>query len=492
MYQGWRYRSFEEHPLFIRTINLLKSPVGYAIVLLISFGLTFIITKLGLKVGLLFVAAPLALILILASFFDAKAGILIIFMFSFFIFHLKRMVFDAIPFGAVVEAFTFVTVLGILFTKYKHRKDSWAALNHPFTYFIAALFLYFIIQAFNPNMHSIGGWLFGIRKAIANTLIYFIMIFAFDEKRFFKNFINIWLVLSFVTGAYGCFQEWFGFTSFERAFIFSSEHRLGLIFVDGHFRKFSFLSDPTVFGVLMALAGTFCLIQMIGPTSTKKKLLYLFFAVFIFLGMGYSGTRTAFVVVPASMLLFIFMTINNRNTLIAAVVFGAGMLFVIFGPIEDNPTVDRIRSTFEFSDDASLNVRDENRAMIQPYIYDHIIGGGVMTSGSAGDTYNPNHPLAGFPPDSAYLRMAIESGVIGLIFICLFYFTILRVAIVGFYRANDTRVKYYYLGFAALFYGIAIAEYAQEVAGQMPCSFIFLWFVGHYGKARQSRSLNFL
>jgi hypothetical protein len=178
------------------------------------------------------------------------------------------------------------------------------------------------------------------------------------------------------------------------------------------------------------------------------------------------------------MLLFFFMTINNRNTLLASVIIGTGMLFIIFGPIEGNPTIDRIRTTFEFSDDASLNVRDENRAMIQPYIYEHPIGGGVMTSGSMGDKYNPNHELAGFPPDSAYLRMAIESGVVGLIFICLFYFTILRVAIVRFYRATDVRVKYYYLGFAALFYGIIIAEYAQEVAGQMPCSLLFYALLG--------------
>ena len=474
---SWRYRSIDEHPLFIRAINLLKSPWGYGIILLGCLFITFLITKLGFKVGIIITAAPLGLLLAIAAFLNAKAGILIVITFSFFIFHLKRMVYDAVPFGAVVEVFIFITVIGILFTKYKHRKDSWAALNHPFTYFIGGLFLYFLIQAFNPNMHSMNGWLFGVRKALAHTMIYFIMIFAFDEKKFFRNFINLFIVLSFIAGLYGCIQEWFGYTTFERIYIFSNEHRLGLIFIDGHFRKFSILSDPTAYGVLMALSGTFCIIQIIGPTSRWEKFMYIIFAVFMFLGMGYSGTRTAYAVVPASMLLFVLMNINNKNTLAAAVVLGLGILFIIFGPIEGNNTVDRIRSTFE-SDDASLNVRDENRAMIQPYIYKHPIGGGVMTSGSMGDTYNPNHELAGFPPDSAYLRMAIESGVVGLIFMCLFYFVILRVAIVKFYRSSDVKVKYYYLGFAALFYAITIAEYAQEVAGQMPTSILFYAFLG--------------
>ena len=474
----WRPKSIEEQPLFIKAISLLKSRWGAIFVLLACLMVTLVITKLGFKVGVIITVAPLGALLALAAFFNAKAGILIIITFSFFIFHLKRLVYDAIPFGAMVELFVYITVIGIFFTKYRHRKDSWKALNHPFTYFIAVYLLYFLVQAFNPNMHSISGWLFGLRKAIAHVLVYFIMIFAFDEKKFFKNFINLFLVLSFLAGAYGCIQEWFGFSSFERAYVFSSEHRLGLIYINGHFRKFSLLADPTSYGVLMALASAFCIIQMIGPNSRRAKILYGFFIIFMLLGMGYSGTRTAYAILPASMVLFFLMNINNRNTLIGSVIIGLGMVFIVFGPIQGNSTINRVRSTFE-SDDASLNVRDENRAMIQPYIYEHIwIGGGLMTSGAMGDTYNPKHELAGFPPDSAYLRLAIESGIIGLLFICLFYFTILRVAIVKFYRTKDERIKYYYLGFAALFYAMTIAEYAQEVAGQMPTSLLFYAFLG--------------
>ena len=112
-------------------------------------------------------------------------------------------------------------------------------------------------------------------------------------RKFFKDFIKLWLFLSFITGAYGCYQEWVDFSASEWAYYFIPVELAfqTLFFIDGHFRKFSFFSDPTAFGVLMALTGTFCLIQLMGPYSLKKKLLLFVFIVFMFLGMVYSGNK---------------------------------------------------------------------------------------------------------------------------------------------------------------------------------------------------------
>ena len=51
--------------------------------------------------------------------------------------------------------------------------------------------------------------------------------------------------------------------------------------------------------------------------------------------------------------------------------------FVLFAPIYGNGTINRLRSTFQISTDASLQVRDVNRHFIQPYSYSHPIGGGI-------------------------------------------------------------------------------------------------------------------
>jgi hypothetical protein len=101
------------------------------------------------------------------------------------------------------------------------------------------------------------------------------------------------------------------------------------------------------------------------------------------------------------------------------------------------------------------------------------MGGGVMTSGTSGVTYNPDHRLAGFPPDSGLLRMAIEQGPIGLFFICIYYFIILKVCISKFYRNKDPLMRNYYLAFTGVYFTIFVAEFTQEVIGQLPSSLLF-------------------
>ena len=141
------------------------------------------------------------------------------------------------------------------------------------------------------------------------------------------------------------------------------------------------------------------------------------------LGMFYSGTRTTTVILPAGMALYLFMTIRSKTTIITLFASVLIALFVLYVPV-DNPVLNRVRSTFN-SQDASLNVRDVNRHYIQPYIYAHPIGGGIATTGTEGLTYNPNHLLAGFPPDSGLLKAALEMGWIGLALTMFFYLVIL-------------------------------------------------------------------
>ena len=380
---------------------------------------------------------------------------------------------DAVPLGALIDLLIYISFIGVFFTKYRHKRKPWAHINHPLTYFVLIVLIMFLIQIFNPNMHSVDGWLFGFRKIIINTLLFFMVLFAFDSKKFFNHLIKLWLICAFIAGAYGCYQEWVGFFPFEKDWVFATDLRLGLIFIDGHFRKFSILSDPTQFGVVMAYSCVFSIIIMMGPMKNRNRIILAIMTVFMFLGMGYSGTRTAYVIVPAGLVMTSLMTINRKSTLIAAAMLIFGFIVIMFGPIHGNYTVNRIRTAFEFSDDASMGVRDKNRAEIQPYILDHPMGGGVMTCGAAGKTYNPNHRLAGFPPDSGLLRMAMEQGPIGLLYISLFYFVILKSCISKFYRNKDPKMRNYYLAFAGVYFTIFVAEFTQEVIGQLPSSLLF-------------------
>jgi hypothetical protein len=194
-----------------------------------------------------------------------------------------------------------------------------------------------------------------------------------------RFFIKFWVLLSFIIALYGCFQQWFGYLPMEINYIMSTPGTFELLFQGGQLRKFSFLSDVVSFGVLAGSMAVFTIILAIGtPHSTRKYMLF-FFALIMMLGMAYSGTRTTTIIIPVGLILYGFITIQNKTTLITLFI---GVLFamgVLFAPIYTNPTLNRVRSTFD-SKDESLNLRDRNRHYIQPYLYQHPIGGGIGTT----------------------------------------------------------------------------------------------------------------
>jgi len=87
--------------------------------------------------------------------------------------------------------------------------------------------------------------------------------------------------------------------------------------------------------------------------------------------------------------------------------------------------------------------------------------------------YNPGHPLAGFPPDSGYLRAALETGWIGLAFTLFMFFVMLQVGVRNYYASRSKEVRTIYVGIVASLYAYMIAQYAQVAIGQMPGAFFF-------------------
>jgi cell division protein FtsW (lipid II flippase) len=192
--------------------------------------------------------------------------------------------------------------------------------------------------------------------------------------------------------------------------------------------------------------------------------------------MSFSGTRTATFAIVVAVAFYILMTINEIKTLLFAIFCALSLAFILVAPIYGNVTINRIRSTFEFSNDQSFEVRNQNRASIQPYIRSHPIGGGVLTAGTSGNKYNPNHYLAGFPPDSGMLRYAVETGWIGLILICAFYFFILQQGVHAFYTLKRRLARAYLLTAIVTLFGYIMCQYSQ-VTGQIPQPFLFFSLV---------------
>jgi len=195
------------------------------------------------------------------------------------------------------------------------------------------------------------------------------------------------------------------------------------------------------------------------------------------MSMLYSGTRTAYAMIPAGLLFFAILT-ARKNILITTGIFFLLGAIIVFGPFKslgplNTNTLERLRSTFNPEEDPSFNVRAQKHEKIQPYILSHPIGGGLGSVGVWGQRFAPHSPLSKFNPDSGFVRVAVELGWIGLLLYLFLMFTVLRVGIQIYYRSNNALIKTYLAGLLTVLYSLIVANYPQQAITMFPTMVIF-------------------
>jgi putative inorganic carbon (hco3(-)) transporter len=448
---------------------------GYAIILIVSITLPFIGFFFGVNASLFFVGIMIGVPAVLYSIENIKAGTVLLLVLSFFLIRLGQMI-PNIPFGIIIDIFICTLLLGVLLKRWK--KGNFDSKKNTINLFVWVWLLYNVFEFFNPQA-SREAWFYVIRTIAVRTLIYFIVIEAIEDVKFLKTIIIIWISFSFLGAIYGLFQEFHGLLDSEKAWLLRDEERFKLFFNWGRFRIFSFFSDPTVFGILMAFSGLFCITIVNMPSlKTFHKIILLLFSITMFLSTVYSGTRTAFAMIPAGFLFFAILTFQKRTLILTSIILALGA-FIIFsdirslGPLIGANPLERVRSAFRPNEDPSYLIRKENQERIKPYIQSHPFGSGVGSIGIWGERFSPNSALAGFAPDSTYVRVAVELGWVGLIIYCGFLGSVLYIGIKNHFKLENKKLKAYSASSLAVIYAIVIANYPQQAVIQVPNIFIF-------------------
>lgn len=449
----------------------LKQVVLFLLLIAGSLLLAFLVAQFGIAMGFTLVVVFIGVPVLLRVITNIEFGLYVLVWYSYFLFLIGRLLPVKLPVGVGLEVLEITLLLGILFVEFKREKTDWSSFHNPITYIFLGLVVYNILQFFNPNATSLAGWLVASRGIVFDLISYFIIVKIFTSLAIIKKFTKLWLFFSLLAALYACKQEIFGYADFEWRDIYSTPGTIDLIDNWGILRKFSFLSDVATFGILMAISGVFCSVLALGPYRPAVRVALICSALIMFVGMSFSGTRTATVIVPMGFLMYAILNINRKSTLIMVVVFSFGMLVILFGPFHGG-IITRIRTAFEPGKDASMNVREYNRKRIQPYIHTHPIGGGVNTTDIEGERLSPGHPLAGFATDNGYLKTALTIGWIGLIIQMSLYFMVIAIGIKCFYKAKDPEIKALYAAYICLFFALLIANYPQKAMGQKPTALI--------------------
>jgi putative inorganic carbon (HCO3(-)) transporter len=430
-----------------------------------------LIATMGLQYGALLVAVCLSIPLVYITVNNVSMGILITFVISFLLAFVNRLFgLYQYPLGIVYDAMIFFIFLGIIL-KAKKEDSSLNAFSKKNV--IGLLLLVWLVinvfQIFNPSAPSLLGWVLAVKSNLYPVIYFFIFYYTITSFRFIKRIILIWLGLVFLAALYSFKQRYIGLASYE-SFVYSNELKSSLYITWGKLRVFSFMNDPMSYAMVLLysliLAFSFFFLKI----SPLKKLLLIVFFVVVLWSLLLTGTRTAYFLLPVSMLVFGLLNLNWKilTMVFVMLIVGAGVVFT-----SSNPQLHIFKTAFRGSEDASLNVRLKNQQFIRPYIYQKPFGWGLASTGGFGRMFNGGTMIGNFPPDSEYVRIAIENGWIGLLAWLIIQFLIFRKALFEFFMTKNQQLRIYYAAFLSLFYIIIIAQYPQEALRVPPTGIIF-------------------
>ncbi|MGZ3873880.1 MAG: O-antigen ligase family protein, partial [Mucilaginibacter sp.] len=371
--------------------------------------------------------------------------------------------------GIIMDALQALLMLGMIITLKKEQ--NWELIKGPVSTIILIWIGYNVIELGNPIAASRMAWLYTIRSVAIAMLSYFVFLYNIRSVKFIKLIFKIWLAMSLFAALYAAKQEYIGFSGAEEAYLNSDPAIAQLLLIAGHWRKFSIFSDPVSFAYNMSMSSILCICLISGKMAGWKKVILGFLTVAFLVSMLYSGTRGADLLVPASLIMFAILK-YSRKVLVATCVAAVFLIFLITVPTGD-PNLSRFQSAFRPAEDDSYNLRKANQKFIQPYILKHPFGGGLGSTGTWGRRFSPNSYLANFPPDSGYIRVAVELGWIGLLIFCIMMFTILKTGINNYYLIKDPELKTYCLAMVLIVFAYNIGNFPQEALVQYPSNVFF-------------------
>lgn len=452
-------------------VEKLHNPFGILLLVLAAVIIAVGISSSGLTFGILFLLIITIPVAVYSIVVFPKFGMMVLIIMAYILFVLPQLGVNG-PIGVLMDALQWLLVLGMLI-RIKNNPASKSVFKSPITTVVYIWLSYNLLQFGNPSAASRLAWMYTVRNIAGVTLCYFTFMYNIHSVKYIRLFFVIWLILTFIGAAYAFKQEYIGFDAFEKAYL-SSPDIASLLFISGHWRKFSIFSDPVVFAYNMVMPIIYIICIVTTNIKLWKKIFLIGFAAFCFDAMLFSGTRGANVLIPAALLLFGILKFN-RKILIFTLIAAGVMVALIFMPTS-NPNIMRFQTAFRPNNDDSYNLRKMNQKRIQPYILSHPLGGGLGATGEWGKRFAPGSELANFPPDSGYIRIAVEEGPVGLIIFCTFMFVIIKTGINYYYKIQDPELKTYCLAATLIVFAYNIANFPQEALVQFPSNILFYFW----------------
>ncbi len=449
------------------SLRLLEHPVSFVLLLGMAGVVAFGVSVLPLKFSALLVVGVVAVPLVVLGAVHLTLGLVLMLVVAFGIGLAAKH--TSAPLGISMDALLALLV-GSMLVRVLHKKKFGFARSS-LSWLVLIWIQYNLLQVFNPWAESQMAWVYTIRSVALLLALYFVGCYAFRNLQRIKTVVKVIVILSFLSALYGLKQEWWGFSNAEWAWLHADAERFMLFFQWGRMRIFSFFSDPTTYGILMAYMSIFCFVMATAPLAVWKRVGLVVAGIAMWLALAYSGSRTPVVMVAAGLAFVFLLTLNRRTLIGGAILFLLGTAFMMKST--SNPVIYRVQSAFRPGQDASVKVRLFNQKRIQPFVQRHPFGAGLGSTGFWAKRFSPHSWLANFAHDSQYVRLAVETGWVGLLIYMALLLTAVQQAVFWFFRCHDPFIRSLYLAVAASVFMLLLGSYPQEAITLPPTSIIF-------------------
>ena len=438
-------------------------PAGLAVAL----GAGWLAARVGAVVPGLLVGSTLLVAFVVMTFRSPRAGFITFISYCFVINFLARH--SAVPVGLAMEGILVTTWLATVF--YYRQAPDWSLVRNDLCLLTVAWVVINVLELGNPAGTSLQAWVNEVRtSALLWLLTVPLCYLLFNQRRDLNTFLYIIIAFSLVGTLYGIKQKVIGVDAMEQAWLDEGPGTTHVIW--GVLRAFSTYSDAAQFGSSQAHIALICIVLALGPFSLTKRLLLAAAGLLLLYGMLISGTRGALFVLVVGVFVYLALSKQIKVFFLGCAVVLAGFYVMKYTTIgNSNQSVYRMRSALD-PNDPSLQFRLNNQKTMRAYLATRPFGGGVGVMGAWGKMYNKDKFLSSIPPDSYFVKIWGQYGIVGFIIWFGIMLYILGKCAGIVWRTRDPQLRQKLLALTAGYSGILMCSYGNEIMNQMPSSML--------------------
>lgn len=439
-------------------------------------GIIYAITQQNLAIAIGIICLPMTLYIIVYGLQKPSLVYLFYVSYTFFFTAIMRYLRqDKLSVG--LDILLAYLCLSLLYTRH-HKNDHQIDLKNGFnmlTVSYVAWILFTLFQLTNPGIHS-EGITQGIRNWILGTFVLYIATSVISVTpqllRQGLAVIGVFTIIAFLKLLY---QRYVGFDEAELYWLYVQGGSVTHIIHSG-IRYFSYFTDAANFGTCMGAIATVYTIAGCNTQNRQTTIFYLFIAAIGYVSMLMSGTRGSLAVPAIGFMLYCLLCKNIRAFLISSGIGISLLVFLAFTEIgNDNSFIRRARTIFHPTEDASFNVRVENRKEIALYLRNHPWGVGISEDIPKLWEKEGLYEEGTLPPDSFYVSIWIQTGIWGLIlYVAIQIIVLLRCCYIVLFQVHDKRLRQILAALTCGVFGILVSGYSGNSPGMPPTNFLIV------------------